>query len=90
MVDRPSGSRRRLAAAHPLARWRILRDMTQEQLATQAEIGRITVARIENGAEPYVGTALRLAAVLGLKVEDIFTLDGSTPPALVAAERKHD
>jgi DNA-binding XRE family transcriptional regulator len=61
--------------------------MTQEQLAERADLGRVTVARIEKGAEPYVGTALALAAALEVRVEDIFTLDGSVPTALLSAER---
>lgn len=59
---------------HPLARARFDNDeMTQEQLADQAGIARTTVARIELGKEPLVKTALRLAAVVGLKVEEIWT-----------------
>lgn len=88
MPDRRPAPRRRMTAAHPLARWRALRGLTQEQLAERADVGRITVARIENGAEPYVGTALRLATALDVRVEDIFTLEGSTPPSLDAAERR--
>jgi transcriptional regulator with XRE-family HTH domain len=73
---------------HPLARWRLLRGMTQEQLAERARVGRVTIARIEQGAEPRVRTALRLAGALAVKVEDVWTVDGATPRALMAAERK--
>jgi DNA-binding XRE family transcriptional regulator len=73
---------------HPLARWRLVRGMTQEQLAERADVGRVTIARIEQGAEPRVGTALRLADVLAVKVEDVWTIHGATSRALAAAERK--
>jgi DNA-binding XRE family transcriptional regulator len=73
-------------ARHPLARWRLVKHVTQEQLAERAGIGRVTVARIEAGAEPRVGTALRLASALRLKVEDVWTVDGEPSRTLLAAE----
>jgi DNA-binding XRE family transcriptional regulator len=61
---------------HPLAAARFDNDrMTQQQLADAAKVGRTTVARIERGAEPLVNTAVRLAAAVKCRVEDIWRGD---------------
>jgi len=58
---------------HPLAQRRFdCGRMTQQQLADKSGINRTTIARIEGGQEPLVATALRLAAVVECKVEDIW------------------
>lgn len=47
--------------------------MTQEQLATAAGIGRITLVRIENGAQsPRYGTLVALAKALRRQPADLF------------------
>lgn len=91
MTDRRLGPnpRRPGSALHPLARWRLVRGMTQEQLAERSGVGRMTIARIEgSGGDPRVATARRLAATLGVAIEDIFTADGKPSPALRAAEHE--
>ena len=60
-----------------LRRHRLLAgDLTQEELAERVGSTRQTVLAIEKGNyNPSVGLALRLAAVLGVSVEDLFQLD---------------
>jgi transcriptional regulator with XRE-family HTH domain len=90
MADRRHGPRSREGTAdqHSLTRWRLVRGVTQEQLAERTGVGRVTIARIEQGADPRVGTALRLAAALAVNVEDVWTLDGAASSVLLAAEAK--
>ncbi len=60
-----------------LRQHRLLRDgMTQEDLAARVDTTRQTILAIEKGNyNPSVGLALRLAAALGVRVEDLFQLD---------------
>ncbi|MPN13392.1 hypothetical protein SDC9_160713 [bioreactor metagenome] len=54
---------------------RELCNMTQEQLARLAKIGRSTLSEIEKGRHvPRVTIAIRLARALGKNVEDLFVL----------------
>jgi putative transcriptional regulator len=49
------------------------RGLTQEQVATAVGIDRTAYCRIERGnRRPPVDVAIRIAEVLGVKVEDIF------------------
>lgn len=51
-------------------------EMTQESLADRVGSTRQTILAIEKGNyNPSVGLALRLAAVLGVTVEDLFQLE---------------
>ena len=51
-------------------------DLTQEQLAELVGTTRQTILSIEKGRyAPSVGLALRLAEVLGTKVESLFQLE---------------
>lgn len=43
------------------------RALTQEELALKAGINRVTLARIETGAEPYPGTVRKLADALAVE-----------------------
>lgn len=50
-------------------------DLTQEQLADRIGVTRQTILSIEKGRyTPSVALALRMAAVLGCSVEDLFQL----------------
>jgi transcriptional regulator with XRE-family HTH domain len=80
--------RRPEAAQHPLARWRQVRGLTQDQLAERSDIGRVTIARIEAGSDPRVATAHRIATALDVTLEDVFTADARPSAALLAAERE--
>ena len=52
------------------------RDLTQAALAEAVGVSRKTINTVENGVfVPTTILALRLARALGLKVEDIFSLD---------------
>lgn len=54
--------------------------LTQAALADRIEVSRKTVNTIENGVfVPSTLLALRLAAVLGARVEDIFALAPDDP-----------
>jgi len=51
-------------------------EMTQQELADRVGSTRQTIFSIEKGRyNPSVGLALRLAAALGVKVEDLFELE---------------
>ena len=55
-------------------------EMTQQDLAERVGVTRQTIVSIEKGNySPSVGLALRLAAVFGVKVEDLFQLEGEEP-----------
>ena len=52
------------------------RDLTQAALAETIGVSRKTINTIENGVfVPSTVLALKLAQALGLKVEDLFSLD---------------
>jgi putative transcriptional regulator len=54
-----------------------LHDLTQQELADRVGVTRQTILAIERGRyNPSVGLALRLAAVFGVPVEVLFSLDG--------------
>lgn len=58
-----------------LREWRVLRGMTQQQLADRAGISRQTVGGLESGQYgPGVDVALRLARTLACTVEELFAL----------------
>ncbi len=70
----PSGLDNRLRAARTEA------GLTQAALAERIEVSRKTINTIENGVfVPSTLLALRLAAVLGCRVEEIFTLAPDDP-----------
>ena len=57
---------------------RARRNLTQEQLAALAGVTRKTINTIETGRfVPSTILALKLARVLGCRVEDLFELDES-------------
>ena len=59
---------------------RAIRNLTQAELADQAGVTRKSVNAIEAGRMvPSVLLALKLARVLGVSVESLFTLDGAAP-----------
>ena len=60
-----------------LKRHRLMADgMTQQELADMVGVTRQTILYIEKGKySPTIGLALRLARVLGVRVEDLFELE---------------
>lgn len=53
---------------------RAARDWTQAALAERLGVSRQTVISIESGRyEPSLSLAFRIAAVFGLRIEDVFT-----------------
>jgi putative transcriptional regulator len=67
---------------------RTARGWTQADLAAQLSVSRNSVNAIETGRyEPSLTLALRIAKLFGERVEDIFVLDGDTPPAPGSAPR---
>ena len=63
--------------------------LSQQDLATAAGVTRQTVGAIESGLyAPTAGVLLRLAKVLGTRVEELFWLEEDVPPirAVVAGE----
>ena len=61
-------------------RMKVLRaeaDLTQAELADRLGVARQTVNAIEGGKyEPSLGLGMRIARLLGSRVEDVFFLDG--------------
>lgn len=58
-----------------LREWRTRAGLTQAQLAESVDVSRKTINTVENGVfVPSTVLALRLAQVLGCKVEDLFSL----------------
>lgn len=56
--------------------YRAARNLTQADLAVMAQVSRKTINTIENEVfVPSTTLALRLAAVLGVTVEDLFYLE---------------
>ena len=49
------------------------RNLTQDELSKASGVGRITIARIENGSNTSLKILRRLAAALGCTVEDLIT-----------------
>lgn len=54
--------------------------MTQEQLARKSGLTQATISRIESGVPPSLFTALLLASVLAVPVEELFALDEDDLP----------
>ena len=51
------------------------KNASQRQVAIAAELDPSVISDITNGKrEPYVGTALKIAAALGCSVEELFAL----------------
>lgn len=62
-----------------VARLRVRAGLTQQALAERAEVSRQAIGAIESGATSCgVGVALRIAAALGCRVEDLFEVERDT------------
>ncbi len=56
--------------------FRVMKDLTQEELAELVGVSRQTIIAIEKGKyNPSVHLALKLARVLDTTVEEIFTIE---------------
>ncbi|WP_227396252.1 helix-turn-helix transcriptional regulator [Jeotgalibacillus aurantiacus] len=56
--------------------WRMRNGLTQQELADRMGITRQTIGLIEKGDyAPSVLLALRMAAVMGVRVEDLFRVE---------------
>jgi len=67
------------ALGNRLRELRAERDLTQAALAEAVGVSRKTINTVENGVfVPSTTLALRLAAALGCRVEDIFFLNGAS------------
>ncbi|RLI78368.1 transcriptional regulator [Archaeoglobales archaeon] len=61
---------------------RQLKNLSQQQLADLVGVSRESIAAYENGrVRPSLPVLLKLAKVLGVKPEDLFDLEDSTPAA---------
>jgi transcriptional regulator with XRE-family HTH domain len=69
-----------------LKEWRESRGLTQRELAAEAAVGHVTVARIETGASVTPPTARKIAETLGLSVADLM----ERPPVPLGEVAGHD
>ena len=64
------------AMRNKLKVYRAMHDLTQEQLADKLDVSRQTVIAIESGKYlPSLSLAFRIAALFGVKIEDVFLAD---------------
>ena len=57
--------------------YRAMNEITQEDLAQALGVTRQTIIAIENDKyDPSLALAMKLARVLGIPVEELFSLDG--------------
>ncbi|MEA1888554.1 MAG: helix-turn-helix domain-containing protein [Pseudomonadota bacterium] len=57
---------------HPLRVWREFRNMTQENLAYKAKVGKSYISQIEAGKKPgSVSVLTRIARVLNVDIDDL-------------------
>lgn len=68
-----SGEQLQVRLGHRLAKLRSEKAVTQEQLASNAGLDRMTIALIETGKRwPQAATLDRLTKGLGVNIEDLF------------------
>ena len=82
-------ARRRLA--WNLRRWRVNRDLSQEQLAVDARVNRTYVSSVERAVEnPTIEVLERLAKALSIDLADLLVNPGpkERPPKPLVAGRK--
>lgn len=65
---------------HRLRGYRLQQNLTQEDVATRAQLSRTTVANAEQGRDPRLSTLVRMLRVLG-RLE---ALDAFLPPVTVS------
>lgn len=63
--------RRMLAGENPVRVWREHRDMSVAELAAKAGISRSSLGQIESGREDAFSTMSRIAATLGIMLDDL-------------------
>lgn len=72
--------RRMMDGEHPLKVWREHRRVSQRDLAAAAGVSPSYLAEIERGRKPGSADALRrLAAALGIAIEDLLPVEGAPP-----------
>lgn len=72
-----------------IARVRLSRGWTQQQLATIVRVSRQTIIAIEKGNyEPSTSLSLKLALALGVSVDELFTLSAEVDEAIHTALRE--
>ncbi len=64
-----------------IRRLRFERSMTQEELALRTGVSRQTIMSIERGrTNPSILLAYKIAAALGVPVQDVFIMEGKLAP----------
>lgn len=59
-----------------LKKYRLLKELTQEELARIVNVRRETIQRLENAKyNPSLKLAIDISKALGVKIEDIFIFD---------------
>src|SRR4051812_16536625 len=81
----------RQLVAWNLRRWRVRRELSQENLALDAGVDRTYVGRLERGLEnPTVSLLAKLAAALSIHLSEFFKipLRSETPPKPLRSGRR--
>lgn len=81
----------RKLVAWNLRRIRVLRDLSQDRLALEADVDRTYVGRVERGLEnPTIGILDRLAKALSIHISELFLepKPGESPPRPLRSGRR--
>jgi len=63
----------------PLRVARVLRGLSQHDLAERAHVARETVSRVERGMSPQLRTARALSGALGVPIPELFPMNDERP-----------
>jgi len=63
----------------PLRLARLVRGLSQHDLAERAHVARETVSRVERGMSPQLRTARALSGALGVPISELFPMNDETP-----------
>ncbi len=80
----------KMPSRSPLARMRIDRGFSRQQVADAIGVATGTIRRLELGDQPHLKTALALAKVYGISVEKLIELMDTQPSPELPSTDGHD